>query len=145
MDRRDALIGTGMLAFAGLAAAGEVGAEESPHAHHGSHHKALADAAGTCVESGQACLHHCLELMSEGHKELGACAMSVTQMLSLCGALQDLATQDSRHLAKLASVAFDACQECEEACKKHAEEHEVCKRCGESCAACAKECKQIAG
>ncbi len=145
MDRRDAVIGTGMLAFAALAAARKVAAEESPHAHHGSHHKALADAAGTCVANGEACLHHCLDLMGDGHKELGGCAKSVTQMLSLCGALQNLANQDSKHLVKLASVALDACQDCEEECKKHAEQHEVCKRCGESCAACARECRQIAG
>src|ERR1700747_1509032 len=138
MDRRQAVIGTtGLLALGGLAAA----AEESPHAHHGMRHKALADAAGVCIARGQACLDHCLDLMGSGHNELAACAKSVTQMLSLCGALQNLANQDSKYLAKLASVTLDACLDCEEECKKHADKHEACKRCAESCAACAKECK----
>lgn len=45
---------------------------------------------------------------------------------------------------RLAAIAMDACNQCEEACKKHAEKHEECKACGESCAACAKECKKLA-
>ena len=144
MDRRDALMGTGLLALASLAGAAKAATEENPHVHHGAHHKALADAAGTCVATGQACLDHCLDLMGNGHKELAACAKSVTQMLSLCSALQNLANQDSKYLVKLANVTLDACLDCEEECKKHADKHEACKRCGESCAACAKECKLLA-
>jgi Cys-rich four helix bundle protein (predicted Tat secretion target) len=137
-------MGTGLLALAGMAAAAKASAEESPHAHHGARHKSLADAAGTCVGTGQACLDHCLDLLASGHKELAACAKSVTQMLSLCGALQDLANQDSKYLVKLAGVTTDACQDCEEECNKHADQHEACKRCGESCGACYKECKALA-
>ena len=143
MDRREAVMGAGMLALTGLAAAEKLAAEETPHVH-GSHHKSLANAAGTCVANGQSCLDHCLHLLGEGHKEFAACATSVTQMLSLCTALQELANQDSKYLAKLASAAMDACQDCEEECRKHADTHETCKRCGESCAACYKECKQLA-
>jgi Cys-rich four helix bundle protein (predicted Tat secretion target) len=143
MDRREAMMGTGLLALAGLTTAGTVTAEESPHVHHGAHHKALADAAGACVATGQSCLDHCLDLMASGHKELAACAKSVTQLVSLCGALQNLANQDSKYLVKLASVTAEACQDCEEECKKHADKHEACKRCGEACAACSKECKQL--
>ena len=83
-------------------------------------------------------------MLASGHKELAAYAKSVTQMLSLCGALQDLANQDSKYLVKLASMTADACQDCEEECKKHADKHEACKRCGESCGACYKECKALA-
>lgn len=144
MDRREAVMGTGLLALAGLATAGKLTAAETPHTHHSGRHKALADAAGTCVGTGQACLDHCLDHLANGDKELAACAKSVTQMLSLCSALQNLANQDSKYLVKLASVTAEACLDCEEECKKHADKHEACKRCGESCASCAKECKQIA-
>jgi len=144
MDRREAVMGTGLLALAGLATALAAAAEESPHVHHGSGHKALADAAGTCVATGQACLDHCIDLMGNGHKELAACAKSVTQLVSLCNALQNLANQDSKYLVKLASVTMEACHDCDEECKKHADKHEVCKRCGEACAACYKECKALA-
>lgn len=144
MDRREAVIGTGLMALAGLATSGKVRAEETPHVHHGERHKALADAAGTCVGTGQACLDHCLDHLANGDKELAGCAKSVAQMLTLCGALQSLANQDSKYLVKLASVTAEACQDCEDECKKHAEKHEACKRCGESCRACYKECKQLA-
>jgi Cys-rich four helix bundle protein (predicted Tat secretion target) len=132
-----------LLAFAGLVAAEKAATEESPHVH-GSHHKSLADAAGACVATGQSCLDHCLDLLGNGHKELAACAKSVTQLLSLCSALQNLANQDSRYLVKLAGVAMDVCEDCEQECKKHADKHEACKRCGEACGACYKECKQLA-
>jgi hypothetical protein len=41
-------------------------------------------------------------------------------------------------------LTLDACLDCEEECKKHADKLEACKRCGESCAACGKECKLLA-
>lgn len=75
---------------------------------------------------------------------MAGCAQSVNQMLALCSALQQLANQNSKQLPKLASMAMDACRQCEDECKKHADKHEVCKACGESCAACYKECKKIA-
>ncbi|MBV8307624.1 MAG: four-helix bundle copper-binding protein [Gammaproteobacteria bacterium] len=143
MDRREALTRTGLLALAGsVAAAAKLAAEET-HVH-GSHHKPLADAAGACVARGQACLDHCLNLLGSGHQDLASCARSVTQMMSLCSALQNLANQDSKYLVKLASVTAEACQDCEDECRKHADKHEACKHCGESCAACYKECKQLA-
>jgi Cys-rich four helix bundle protein (predicted Tat secretion target) len=141
MDRREAVIGTGMMALSSLAAA----VQESPHVHHGAQHKSLADAAGACVATGQSCLDHCLDSLAKGDNELGACAKSVTQLVSLCSALQSLANQDSKYLPKLASVAMEACKDCEEECKKHADKHDVCKRCGEACHACYKECKQLIG
>ena len=143
MNRREAVVGSGMLALATVATSA-VAAEEEAHAHHhGPAHKSLATAAGACVADGQACLDHCLDLLGSGHKELADCAKSVTQLVSICGALQNLANQDSKYLSRVASVASDACQDCEQECKKHADKHEVCKRCAESCRACYKECKQL--
>lgn len=145
MDRREAVIGAGVLALGGVAIA-SAAAEESTHEHHhGVAHASLAKTAGACVSDGQACLNHCLDLLGSGHKELAACAKSVSQLVSICGALQDLAIQDSKYLTKVAGVAMEACQDCEEECKKHADKHEACKRCGEACAACYKECKQLTG
>ncbi|KWF00617.1 four-helix bundle copper-binding protein [Burkholderia pseudomultivorans] len=144
MDRREALVGTGMLAFAALAVAERASAQESPHMHHGGHYKTLADVAGACVSKGQVCLNHCLDLLSGGDNDLAGCAKSVSQMLSLCAALQGLANQDSRYLPGLAKVAMDACNDCAQECTKHADKHEPCKACLESCRACAKECKALA-
>ena len=142
MNRREALFGG--LAVASAVAMGRTQAAEMQHHHHNmSANASLVAAAADCVQKGQACLSHCLHLLGQGDKEMAACAKSVNQMLALCGALQSLANQESAYLPKLAATALQACNECEEECKKHADKHEACKACGESCKACAKECKKI--
>lgn len=145
MNRRELLLGG--IALAGAAMVAQ--AEEHDMSMHEHHHAApasasLATAAADCIQKGQACLSHCLVLLGQGDKEMAACAQSVNQMLALCAAVQQLANQNSKLLPKLAALAMDACNQCEEACKKHAEKHAECKVCGESCAACARECKKLA-
>jgi Cys-rich four helix bundle protein (predicted Tat secretion target) len=147
MNRRELLLGG--MALAGAALVGNAQAEEHKHDMHEHHHAApgnaaLAASASDCIQKGQACLSHCLVLLGEGQKEMASCAQSVNQMLALCGALQQLANQNSKQLVRLAAIAMDACNQCEEECKKHAEKHSECKVCGESCATCAKECKKLA-
>lgn len=87
------------------------------------------------------CVNHCIGLLDNGDKDLAVCATSVSQMLSLCSALQQLAHQNSRHLLVLAKVVLDACNDCEAECKKHADRHEPCKTCMESCRSCANQCR----
>lgn len=146
MNRRELLLGG--MALAGAALVGNAEAAEHDHMAHEHHHAlpanaALAKSAADCIQTGQVCLSHCLILLGDGDKEMAACAKSVSQMLALCGALQQLANQNSKLLPKLAALAEEACNQCEEACKKHAEKHQECKACGERCAACAKECKKL--
>ncbi len=111
--------------------------------HHDAPYAALALATSDCLQKGQACLSHCLVLLGDGDKAMAGCAQSVNQMMALCGALQQLANQNSKQLSRVAAIAMDACKQCEDECKKHADKHEVCKACGESCAACYKECKKV--
>jgi Cys-rich four helix bundle protein (predicted Tat secretion target) len=144
MNRREVLLSG--LALAGTAIVGNVQAADD-HAHH--HHIAtrnadLISASSDCVQKGQVCLNHCLDLLGQGDKQMAACAKSVNQMLAVCGALQQLASQESAFLARQAKIAMDACKQCEDECKKHADKHEACKACMESCASCYKECKKIA-
>ncbi|MDD2774547.1 MAG: four-helix bundle copper-binding protein [Gallionella sp.] len=145
MDRRSLLLSG--VALAGAALVGRAQASEHEHSHHHDSptHTSLATTAADCLQKGQVCLNHCLELLGQGEKEMATCAKSVNQMLALCGALQQLANQNSKQLSKLAAIALDACQQCQEECKKHADKHEACKACGESCEACAKECKKLVG
>jgi Cys-rich four helix bundle protein (predicted Tat secretion target) len=142
-------------ALSTLLAAGSSKAQDKPApAHHAgmqhAHHHAqmrygtLAHAATHCVMAGEACIGHCLELLSQGDKAMGECAKSVEQMLSLCTALRQLATWNSAYVPALAKVALDACTACEQACRKHEKMHDTCKACAESCAACAAECKKVA-
>jgi len=143
MNRREVLLGS--VALAGAAIVNRVQAAEGEHHHHDmSANAGLISAAADCIQKGQVCLNHCLYLLGQGDKDMAACAKSVNQMLALCTALQQLANQESAYLPKLAALAMDACNKCDDECKKHADKHEACKACGESCAACSKECKKIA-
>ena len=145
MNRREMLLGG--MALAGAALVGSAQAAEHDHGMHEHHHAAgsaaLAASAADCVLKGEACLSHCLVLLGEGDKAMAECAQSVNQMLAVCNALQQLASQNSKQTARMAGIAMDACQQCEDICKKHAK-HAECKACGESCAACYLECKKIA-
>jgi Cys-rich four helix bundle protein (predicted Tat secretion target) len=138
------LLGTAAVA---LAAAGNMAFAEGhdhQHMHHGMKNQGLIDATFYCVQKGQACIRHCLELLGQGDKEMAACAISVNQMLAVCTSLGQLAGYESKHLAKMAKVAMDVCRECEDECRKHAKKHQECADCADACAACLKECKQIA-
>ena len=143
MNRREAL-----LSGAAIAAAAVVGRAQAAEMQHHNHaamaNTALVSAAADCIQKGQVCLNHCLYLLGQGDKEMAACAKSVNEMLALCSALQSVANQESATLPRLAAIAMEVCNQCEEECKKHADKHDACKACGESCNACAKECKKIA-
>lgn len=146
MNRREWLAGGIALAGAALVGNAQAAAHEHDHGHqHGaSASAALTLAISDCIQKGEVCLNHCIELLGQGEKEMAACAKTVNEVLAVCGALQQLANQNSKQLAKMAAIAMDVCKECEDECKKHASKHESCKVCGESCAACYAECKKIA-
>lgn len=113
------------------------------HHHHSSRNNALITAAADCALKANICLQHCLVLLSQGDKDMAACAKSSSQVAALCAALEQMATAESKFLPQLAKVAMGVCKDCEEECKK-TDKHPECKACGESCAACYKECKAIA-
>lgn len=147
MNRRELLLNS--LALAGAAVVGNAQAAEHKHDMHEHQHgspannAAIAAAAADCLQTGEVCLNHCLDLWAQGEKDMAACAKGVNQLLATCGALQQLANQNSKYLAKLATIAMAVCKDCEEECRKFVQ-HEACKACAEGCAACYKECKKIA-
>ena len=116
MNRREALLSGAAIAAA--AVVGRAQAAEMQHHHHAAMtNTALVSAAADCIQKGQVCLNHCLYLLGQGDKEMAACAKSVNEMLALCGALQSLSNQESATLPRLAAIAMDACNQCEEECK----------------------------
>lgn len=148
MNRRELLVGAAAIAAAATAGGAFAEKHEHKHEHAGpsKRNKALIKTSGDCVTTGQACLHHCLVLMGEGDKSLAACAMSVSDLVATCSALQQLASAESPYLAEMAKLTMKVCEDCEKECKKpEVAKHEECKACGEACAACYKECKKIAG
>ncbi len=158
-SRRSVLRGAGLAAGAiafqsVLTTASEVAAsghsDHSNHANHGTGHAAgaksqpnaeLVDAARACTRAGEACRAHCLQRIADGDASLGACLASVEEMLDACRMLERFATTSSDHLAAVARLCADVCDDCEEACRKHAEHHDTCRACAEACADCAKACR----
>ena len=143
LNRRDILQGLGAVTAA--AAVSTAYAQQHDHAHHHgtSVNQALIAAASDCIAKSEICLAHCIELLPQD-KDLEACSKTSNQVLALCTALRSLAAQNAPALPKLASVAMQACKNCETECRKHEKVHQVCKDCADSCAACAAECKKVA-
>jgi len=150
MDRREVL--TGLTVLAAAAMAGNAGAEEKMdhehmhmhHHHHDNPYKALLDATTGCMNAGEICLAHCIDLLSAGDTSMADCAHNVNQMLAVCTALHKLAAQESKYVPALAKIATETCKSCMEACKKHADMHQQCKDCMNSCETCSKECAKVA-
>jgi Cys-rich four helix bundle protein (predicted Tat secretion target) len=68
---------------------------------------------------------------------------TVRAMLPMCQALQELATQNFKHLKEFARLCGATCRDCQKACKEHENHHEICKRCMESCDRCASACEKF--
>lgn len=121
------------------------------HEHHHEHgapggkdFTGLINTSLDCLKTGQACLAHCITLLGQGHKDMAACAESVSELLASCDALMKLASQKSKFTPAQAEVTADVCASCEKQCRKYETQHEECKACADSCAACVRECNALA-
>ena len=63
---------------------------------------ALVNTVADCIAAGQACLSHCIRLLSTGDKSMGDCAKAVNDMLAICKASESLAANNSKHLKAIA-------------------------------------------
>jgi Cys-rich four helix bundle protein (predicted Tat secretion target) len=144
MERRELLRSAAAATIAAIAMGATAG--EHDHNQHGGaaagKYKGLITATAECVQTGDACLAHCLVLLGRGDKALAACARSVNELLAVCTALQKLATQESRYTVRYARLVAAVCDDCEKQCRKH-EKHAQCKTCADACASCSKECKGL--
>lgn len=129
----------------------EAEAGGDPHAGHedggeaagGPANAAFAAALADCTEKGQACLQHCITLLSKGDTSMAECAGAVNEMLAICHGMGVLALSDSKHLAAAAKVCHDLCSDCAAACKPHTGHHETCKACAEACEATMAEASKL--
>ncbi len=94
---------------------------------------AFATELAACVQVGEACLSHCLRLLSGGDASLGPCATTVREMLAVCRAVETLALANSAHLAQAAALCATVCEDCRVECAKHAGHHAECKACADAC------------
>lgn len=146
-DRRKLL--KGATVAAATIALGASTLEAENHAHHHHHHhvnknQEVIDTTSQCVKDGRACLDHCILLLKQGDMTMANCTETVTEMLTMCDAMMQMATFDSKHVAKLASICLETCSSCEKECAKHEKIHVACANCAKSCRACIKACKKIA-
>ncbi len=152
MNRRDVvLVGAAttlahvVTAVAGCAAQTANAGSTLPAGAPGDARSALQRAAAECVRAGEACLSHCIRSLSTGSTMMAACASKVRVMLSICRAVEALATTDSPHLAPLARICAAACTECAEACSAHAAHHVECAECERACRASVTAANAVAG
>ncbi len=139
MNRRDALSTGAAFAAASLGAAAcgakNAVAQNADHAHHGHHGGAespVAAAAYDCVRAGDACLAHCLAMLSKGDTSMAGCAVAVRDMIAGMSALAAISSGGGRRAAELAGPLAKLCEDCAQECQRHAE-HPVCRACLESC------------
>ena len=116
MNRRQFISGSAAVSLAVAAAVAQAhpghdhGAHDHQHGAAANPYEAARKAAGHCVSAGQACLAHCIDLLSRGDTSMKDCAAAANQMLALCGALQNLAAQRSPLTPALAKVCAEACK-----------------------------------
>jgi Cys-rich four helix bundle protein (predicted Tat secretion target) len=127
MNRREILVGAGLALVTSRARADKpkpAAATPSP----------LVAAAMHCTQVGQACLRHCIAMLSGGETSMGACARAVADLVPAVQALADIAAGSSRHVAPLAKVVAEIAKDCKTECDKHPT-MAPCKACGDACAA----------
>lgn len=106
---------------------------------------AFAAATADCVEKAEACLQHCIALLSKGDTSMAECAAAVHEMLAICRGMGTLAVADSKHLKAAVQLCLDLCTDCAAACKPHAEHHATCKACHDACQRSIEEGKKLLG
>lgn len=151
LGRRELLVGAGLLAAsAGVAAA----AEPEKHGHeHAAPKYAKAERYGrraelvgateNCISKGRQCLSHCMEMFRTGDTTMAECASAVDQMLAVCGAMANLAANDSAQLAAMAQACIAVCEHCEKECRVHQDHQPECRACADACAALIVEAKKV--
>ncbi|WP_036262121.1 four-helix bundle copper-binding protein [Methylocapsa aurea] len=142
MQRREFIAAVGTVAAVAAASAqpafAEMGADTMMHA---PKFKALQEAAGKCVSTGNDCMRHCLGMFAMKDTSMTECADSTFQLIAACGALQTLAAVNSEHTGHFAKVVEMICADCQKECEKFPKIAE-CKACGDACKACAEECRK---
>lgn len=104
----------------------------------------VADQAYDCQKKGEACVDHCVRMLSTGDTSMAECLTTARDMLAATEALAHLATAGSKHLALAARLAIATCESCEAACTKHAATHAVCRDCADACARTIAACRPLA-
>ncbi|HTO64375.1 MAG TPA: four-helix bundle copper-binding protein [Bradyrhizobium sp.] len=145
MHRREfvAAIGTAAAVVSAAQAFATTANAATAESMHPAKYKALEESTAHCVSAGEACMRHCLGMLSMKDSSMAGCTNASYQMIAACGALRTLAAVNSPHVPALAKVVGQMCADCQKECEKFPDVAE-CKACGDSCKACAEECRKVA-
>ena len=144
-NRRAFILGGVALAVSAAASTNLLAASDdhTQHHHHASRNSDLINAAIDCVTQGQLCRDHCIELVKIGDTSIADCLDVVTDTISMCKTLTQLAISHSPHLKTFAQVCMNVCKDCEKECLVHKDKHKECKDCMESCAKCIEQLEKL--
>lgn len=109
--------------------------------------RAVVDSTAECLRAGRACLARCTDHLAAGMDNMADCQRAVMNMLSVVGAMADVAgfaNAAPANVRSLATTCARFCEACAEACEPHAAHHDECRACREACLACANACKALA-
>ena len=145
MQRREfmAVVGAAAGVLAGVQASATPAKAATAESMHPAKYKTLEEATAHCISTGEACIRHCLGMLSMNDTSMAACTDSSYQVVAACTALRTLAAVNSPHVPALAKVVAQMCSDCQKQCEKFPDVAE-CKVCGESCKTCAEECRKVA-
>jgi hypothetical protein len=143
MDRRSALLSTGVAAVAGLVAANVHADEHAAHANHGS------NSMSECLEACQSCemtcnetLAYCMKHIAEGHKDHAPCAELVLSCQEFCGLSAKLMARSSPLHKVGCQACASACDACATECEKMPADEQMA-QCAKACRKCAAECRKM--
>ncbi len=150
LSRRNVLKGAGVLGLGtlavmtaeGMSGISEAFAGDMEHHHHaGPSNQTMTDSIHACIQTGDECTAHCIEVIKTGDTSLIDCMKSVQETVAFCSGFAYISASDSKYLNAMCELAITICSDCQKQCEKHAK-HAQCKACGEACAECTKECKK---
>ncbi|HEY8076377.1 MAG TPA: Csp1 family four helix bundle copper storage protein [Labilithrix sp.] len=156
MNRRDALLTSGSMVLSAslgaLACGGPTAVAQntpkpppSPPPTGGHGDPSIFEAAHGCIEKGDACVAHCIMLLSSGDTSMAECIKASRDMHAVMIGLAAVAASGNPRLPAYAKMAMEFCRDCEAACRKHADHHVVCKECMDACGRTIAACQRVVG
>ncbi len=143
MERREFIAAVGAAAV--LASSGQAYAEAegmTKPSMHPPKYKALEESSAHCVATANDCLRHCFGMLAMNDNSMNGCINTAYQVVAACGALQALASVNSRQTPAFAKATAEICAACQKECEKYPDVAE-CKACAESCKTCGEECRKV--
>ncbi len=104
----------------------------------------LAQAGDKCVKAAEELLRKCFERFAAKDSSLVDCARSASDVLGSCAALSALAATGAPFALGFARTAAELCLVSQKDCDRFPQIAE-CQALGAACAACAEECRKVAG